>query len=90
VQNDLQLESNQVKSLHPILTLPNEAVSVDVTSELAAVESDRVNTSREISENVVRDAPLLGRNVYTSMIELAPGVTGTGCRLEAHWFRFSE
>ena len=78
VQNDLQLESNQVKSLHPILTLPNQTVSVDVTSELAAVESDRVNTSREISETVVRDAPLLGRNVYTSMIELAPGVTGSG------------
>src|SRR6202171_4783883 len=78
VQNDLQLESNQVMSLHPILTLPNQTVSVDVTSELAAVESDRVNTSREISETVVRDAPLLGRNVYTSMIELAPGVTGSG------------
>jgi len=78
VQKDLQLESNQVKSLHPVLALPNETVSVDVTSELAAVESDRVNTSREISESVVRDAPLLGRNVYTSMIELAPGVTGSG------------
>src|SRR5258708_20750744 len=78
VQKDLQLESNQVKSLHPILALPNQTVSVDVTAELAAVESDRVNTSREISESVVRDAPLLGRNVYTSMIELAPGVTGSG------------
>src|SRR5712671_1471946 len=35
VQNDLQLESNQVKSLHPILTLPNQTVSVDVTAEVA-------------------------------------------------------
>ncbi len=78
VQKDLQLESNQVKSLFPILALPNQTVSVDVSAELAAVESDRVNTSREISESIVRDAPLLGRNVYTSMIELAPGVTGSG------------
>jgi hypothetical protein len=78
VQKDLQLESNQVSSLHPSLSLPNQTVSVDVTAELAAVEADRVNTSREISESVVRDAPLLGRNVYTSMIELAPGVTGSG------------
>src|SRR5216683_5182002 len=28
VQKDLQLESNQVKSLHPILALPNQTVSV--------------------------------------------------------------
>jgi Carboxypeptidase regulatory-like domain len=78
VQRDLQLESNQVKSLYPTLALPNETVSVDVTAELAAVESDRVNTSRELSESIVHGAPLLGRNVYTSMIELAPGVTGSG------------
>ena len=78
VQKDLQLESNQVKSLHPSLALPNQTVSVDVTAEVAAIETDKSNTSREISESVVRGAPLLGRNVYTSMIELAPGVTGSG------------
>ena len=31
VQSDLQLESNQVRSLHPTLTLPSETVAVDVT-----------------------------------------------------------
>ena len=78
VQQDLQLESNQVKSLYPTLVLPSETVTVDVTAELAAVEADKANTSREISESLVHGAPLLGRNVYTSMIELAPGVTGSG------------
>src|SRR5437660_2912297 len=78
VQKDLQLESNQVKSLYPTLALPTQTVTVDVTSELAAVEVDKTSTSREISETVVHDAPLLGRNIYTSIIELAPGVTGSG------------
>ena len=78
VQKDLQLESNQVKSLHPILTLPNQTVSVDVTAEVAAIETDKSNTSREIAESTIHGAPLLGRNIYTSLIQLAPGVTGSG------------
>ena len=40
VQQDLQLESNQVKSLYPTLVLPSETVTVDVTAELAAVEAE--------------------------------------------------
>ena len=78
VQKDVQLESNQVRSVHPVLTLPSENVKVEVTAELAAVETDKSNTSREISESLIHGAPLLGRNIYTSMIELAPGVTGSG------------
>jgi hypothetical protein len=78
VEKDLQLESNQVKSLHPILALPNEQVSVEVSAGVAAIETDKSNTSREISESLLHGAPLIGRNVYTSMIELAPGVTGSG------------
>src|SRR4030095_35693 len=39
VQKDLQLESNQVRTLHPSLALPNETVSVDVTGEVAAIET---------------------------------------------------
>jgi len=78
VEKDLQLESNQVKSLHPILALPNASVQVEVTAGVAAIETDKSNTSREISESVIHNAPLIGRNIYTSMIELAPGVTGSG------------
>jgi hypothetical protein len=78
VQKDLQLESNQVKSLHPTLALPSQAVSVDVTAEIATIETDKTNTSREIGDSSIHAAPLLGRNIYTSMIELAPGVTGSG------------
>jgi hypothetical protein len=78
VQKDLQLESNQVKSLHPTLALPSETVSVDVTAEVATIETDKTNTSREIADSSIHAAPLLGRNIYTSMVALAPGVTGSG------------
>lgn len=78
VQKNVQLESNQVKTIYPSLLLPTETTSVEVNATVAAVETDKSNTSREISEASINNAPLLGRNIYTSMIELAPGVTGSG------------
>lgn len=78
VQKDVQLESNEVKTLHPSLALPTQSTSVEVSGAVAAVETDRSETSREISQTTIENAPLLGRNIYTSMIELAPGVTGSG------------
>lgn len=77
-QKGVQLESNQVKTLYPSLALPTETTNVEVSSAVAAVETDRSETTREISQMSIENAPLLGRNIYTSMIELAPGVTGSG------------
>ncbi len=78
VQKDVVLESNEVKTLHPTLGLSTQTTTVEVTGAVASVETDKSNTSLELSEASIHDAPLLGRNVYTSMIELAPGVTGSG------------
>jgi Carboxypeptidase regulatory-like domain len=77
-QKDVLLESNEVKTLHPVLALPTQTTTVEVAGAVAAIETDKSNTSLELSETSIKDAPLLGRNVYTSMIELAPGVTGSG------------
>src|SRR5258708_27296951 len=78
VQKDVQLESNEVKTIYPSLALPTAAESVEVSGTIAAVETDKSDTSREISQASIENAPLLGRNIYTSMIELAPGITGSG------------
>lgn len=78
VQKDVTLESNQVETLHPSLALAAQETVISVSGAVAAVETDRSETSREISEHFIDNAPLLGRNIYTSMIELAPGVTGSG------------
>jgi hypothetical protein len=77
-QTGVQLESNQTKTLYPSMVLPTQATSVQVTEAVAAVETDKSDTSREIGQQTIETAPLIGRNVYTSMIQLAPGVTGSG------------
>jgi hypothetical protein len=77
VQKDVQLENNQVKTLYPSLSLPTQTTTVEVRAAEASVETDKSDTSVEISDRSMADAPLLGRNIYTSMIQLAPGVTGS-------------
>ena len=77
-QDNVLLESNVVKTLYPALALPTQTTSVTVTSAAPSIETDKSNTSREISQETIENAPLLGRNIYTSMIELAPGITGSG------------
>lgn len=77
-QTGVQLESNQTKTLYPSMVLPTQATSVQVSEAVAAVEIDKSDTSREIAQQTIETAPLVGRNVYTSMIQLAPGVTGSG------------
>jgi Carboxypeptidase regulatory-like domain/TonB dependent receptor len=77
-QTDVHLESNEQKTLYPTLALPTQVTTVEVSGAVAAVETDKTDTSRELSEASIDNAPLVGRNIYTSMIELAPGITGSG------------
>ncbi|MHB8655894.1 MAG: TonB-dependent receptor [Terriglobia bacterium] len=77
-QSDLLLESNQVRTLYPSLAVGQQVTTVEVKSAVASVQLARSDTSREIDQRTVDTAPLLGRNIYTSIIELAPGITGSG------------
>jgi Carboxypeptidase regulatory-like domain len=77
-QADVILENNQVKTISPTLALPSQTTSLDVVASIANVETDRSDTSVELTQKSMEDAPLLGRNIYTSMIQLAPGITGSG------------
>lgn len=77
-QAGVRLNASQVVTVYPVLPLAEAKTVVEVRSALAAVQVDRDDTSRQLSQTTIQDAPLLGRNVYTSMVELAPGVTGSG------------
>ncbi|HUO17519.1 MAG TPA: TonB-dependent receptor [Verrucomicrobiae bacterium] len=78
IGKDIVLENNQVRTVYPSLALPTAATTVEVRGGATEITTDKSDTSTEISEQTISDAPLVGRNVYTSLIELAPGVTGTG------------
>jgi len=77
-QADILLESNQTRTVYPVLGVKEQKTLVEVSAVVATVETAKSNVSREIDERTIEDAPLLGRNIYTSMIQLAPGITGSG------------
>jgi len=78
VQPDIILESDQVRTLHPQLTLAQQTTKVEVTASVAAVETGKSDTSREVDQETIDTAPLLGRSIFTSVMMLAPGITGSG------------
>ena len=77
-QADILLESNQTRTVYPVLRVGEQRTTVEVTTAVATIETAKSNVSREIDARTIEDAPLLGRNIYTSIIQLAPGLTGTG------------
>lgn len=77
-QTDLYLESNQVRTLYPVLVVEGQRTTLEVKATGAAVETAKSNTSRQIDVQTIEKSPLLGRNIYTSIIQLAPGITGSG------------
>ena len=77
-QTGVRLESNQQRRCTLHLFCPRNRLQWKCREPLLAVETDKSDTSREIGEETVSTAPLVGRNVYTSVIELAPGITGSG------------
>jgi len=77
-QTNILLESNQMVTLYPALVVGAQRTAVEVGASAAAVETAQSDTSSQVDERTVEDAPLLGRNVYSNIIFMAPGITGSG------------
>ena len=63
-QKGVVLESNEVKTLHPILGLSTQTTTVEVSGAVSAVETDKSDTSREISEQTIETAPCSEECLY--------------------------
>lgn len=76
-QSDILLEYNEVKTLYPVLRLGAQKTTVEVKAA-AAVVTAVSDTSRQLEKETIKSMPLLGRGIYSGLLELAPGITGTG------------
>ncbi len=77
-QRNLRLQANEVRTIYPNLRLGEQKTSVQVEATPEAIETGKSETSREIEARTITEAPIFGRNVYTGLATLAPGITGTG------------
>ena len=78
VQNEILVESNQLRTIYPQLTVGEQKAAVEVSAEAAAIETGRSSVARAIEQKTVEQAPMLGRNIYGGVAALAPGITGAG------------
>lgn len=56
------------------MTVQSGAETVTVTSEAPVVDTEKTDVSQEVSENMVKDLPLVGRR-WESFVLLTPGVS---------------
>ena len=78
IQNALQLEGNEIRTLYPVLTVGQQTQTVEVTAAGVSVETGASKVSRSIETKTIESAPMVGRNIYGSVASLAPGITGSG------------
>ena len=75
VQEHVQVEVAQTKTINLKLEVGGSDAVVEVTSEQPLVETSQSRVSGEVSEKAIHDLPLSGRNFYT-LVVLTPGVSG--------------
>ena len=77
-QTDLRVESNQLRTIYPQLTVGEQRITVEVAAETGAVETGKSSVARSIEQKTVEESPMLGRNIFGGVAALAPGITGAG------------
>ena len=73
VRPDVRLTVNETVDIHLVLKVSGLTASVTVNSAEAAVNTSSAELSYLVSERLIRDLPLNGRN-YTDLALLQPGV----------------
>jgi hypothetical protein len=78
VESGLMLEAGQVRTLNVTLEIGAALQTVEVRATVTAVETGKSATGAEISPVTIQEAPLLSRNIFTGLVAMVPGLTGTG------------
>lgn len=75
VQQDIELQVSQMKTLNISLELGSAATEVSVTAAAPLVESSEARISTVVPRRELSELPLVGRNFFT-LVVLTPGITG--------------
>ena len=77
-QAGIQLDGNQLRTVYPRLLVGEQKAEVEVSSGVGAIEIGKSSVASSIAQRTVEMAPMQGRNVYSGVAFIAPGVTGAG------------
>jgi len=74
---EVALEVDQIRSVSVTITPGDVKTQVEVVAAAPLVDTAQSRVSAQLSESVVQEMPLVGRNLF-SLTALTPGITGTG------------
>ncbi len=77
-QADVRIEGHEIRTIYPKLSVGEESVTVEVSTQTETVETTKGSIGRTLESQTVQEAPLVGQSLYASVATLAPGVTGLG------------
>ena len=77
VQTGVILDARQVRTVAPTLEIGEVATEVTIEATITSVNTANAQTSVELDEEMIEDAPLPGRAVWRQAA-IVPGVVGTG------------
>jgi Carboxypeptidase regulatory-like domain len=77
-QDNIDVDGTDVRTIYPMLTVGKTQSTVEVTANTSSVETTSGTISRTLEQQTVKNAPLVGEDLYASVATLAPGVTGLG------------
>ena len=75
IQEDVLLETDQIRTVNLTLEVGTTETTVSVTAEAPPIETSEGRISGLIEQSKVEELPLTGRNFF-SLVVLTPGVTG--------------
>jgi len=78
VQSGIAVAGNEIHTIYPKMSVGRLETTVQVQAETQTVETNRSAVGRSLEEQTIRNAPLVGENLYASVATLAPGITGSG------------
>ena len=77
-QTGIPLDANQLRTVYPKLLVGEQKAEVEVSANIEAIETGKSSVATSIAQRTVEEAPMPGRNIYTGVAFIAPGVTGAG------------
>src|SRR5262249_32602846 len=78
VQKGIQVDANQLRAVYPAMRLGEQKAEIEVSAGVETIETGKSAVATNIAQKTVEDAPMLGRNIYSGVAFIAPGVTGAG------------
>src|SRR5882757_7841762 len=74
LETKIQVDANQLRTVYPKLLVGTQKTEVEVSANVEAIETGKSSVATSIAQRTIEQVPMVGRNVYSGVAFIAPGV----------------